>query len=127
MKRSLAFAFVLCAAAVPAAASAASMPLAASQVQRQAILDTEYALSDPGMTAAAATAAQNRVAQLQTQINDNAVPTLPVPVYGGCDADQSALAYLQDQVNTADLDQQTLYTYKRNIYDLQVNLRQRGC
>jgi hypothetical protein len=127
MKRLLVLTLILCAAAAPVAGSAAAMPLVASQIQRQSILDTELALNVPGMSADAATSAQNRISQLQTQVNGSDLPALPVPVYGSCDADQSTLSYLQDQVNSADLDLQTLYTYERNIYDLQVNLRQRGC
>lgn len=126
MKRSIAFGITLFLTAVPVAAPAA-MPLAASQVQRQTILDLEYQLNVPGTPAARATAIQNQIASLEAQINGSDVPALSVPVYGGCEADQSVLSYLQDEVQNGDLDQDTLYTYRRNIYDLQVNLRQRGC
>jgi hypothetical protein len=90
-------------------------------------LDLEHRLNDPGMPAAQATAVQNQIAALEAQVNGTDIPALTVPVYGGCDADRSALSYLQDEVQNGGLDQQTLYTYRRNIYDLQVNMRQRGC
>jgi hypothetical protein len=118
--------FAIAALGVPVAAQA-QIPLVSSQVQRQSILDLEYLLNYPGLPPAQAEAASAETQAIQTQINGPDLPALNVPVYGGCDADQSLLAYLQDLVQNANLDPQSIYAYKRNIYDISVNLRQRGC
>jgi hypothetical protein len=94
---------------VIAAAVVSTLALA----QNQHVLDIEYQLNQPGMPAAQAQAAQNQAPM--------------VPVYGSCDADRSVIAYLQDQVQNGNLDAGSAYVDRRNIYDLQVNLRQRGC
>lgn len=110
----------------PLAASAAQ-PLDASTSQRQAILDLEFQLNDPGQPAAQAHALQTRVASLQSTIETSDIPTALVPAYGGCDADRSVLAYLQDRLQNGNLDPQSQYTDRRNIHDVSANLKQRGC
>jgi hypothetical protein len=126
MKHLLGLAVLFCAAVLPISASA-QIPLADSQVQRQRILDLEYWLNIPGLPSAQADTVNNEVIAIQTQVNGPDLQPLSVPNYGGCAADQSILSYLQDEVANAGLDKQTLYSYNRNIYDLEVNLRQRGC
>jgi hypothetical protein len=118
--------FTVAALAVPVAAQA-QIPLVSSQVQRQSILDLEYYLNYPGLPSAQAEAAKVEIANIEAQINGPDLATLTVPAYGGCDADQSLLAYLQDLVANGNLDPQSIYAYDRNIYDISVNLRQRGC
>lgn len=127
MKRVFALSFLLCAAALPVVA-AAQTPLAQSQAQRQQILDLEFQMNVPPSISATRTAQlQTQAQQIQTQIDGSDLPALAIPVYGGCDADRAVLSYLQDEVQNGNLDAQSLYTYNRNIYDISVNLKQRGC
>ncbi len=114
----------LAAALMPALASAQSLP---SLAQRQAILNLEYQLNQPGIPAASQPALQQRAASLESQANGTALPALALPVYGSCDADRSVIAYLQDDLTNGDLGYQQQQTDRTAIYDLQVNLQQRGC
>jgi protein tyrosine phosphatase (PTP) superfamily phosphohydrolase (DUF442 family) len=125
MKRTLA-AWALALALVPSVASA-QIAMQSSQNQRQAILDTEYALNVPGLPVTQASAAQSRITQFETAINATSVPALAVPQYGGCDADRGMLSYLQNQLQRGNLDQTSIEIDQRALYDLNVNLRQRGC
>ncbi|HTU69890.1 MAG TPA: hypothetical protein VMF11_06175 [Candidatus Baltobacteraceae bacterium] len=111
--------------AVPSVAPAQN--LAKNAPTRQAIMELEYQLNQPGVPDARAAQLQSQIAQLETQANGSDYPTLPVPVYGSCDADNSAIAFLQDQLATVDLDYQQTVIDQRAIYDLGVNLKQRGC
>lgn len=112
-------------AAAPSIAPA--QDLAQNAPTRQAIMELEYQLNIPGVPNARAAQLQSQVTQLETQANGSAYPTLPVPVYGTCDADQSLVAFLQDQLANVDLDYQQKVIDQRAIYDLSVNLKQRGC
>ncbi len=118
-------ALALFAAVAPAVAS--SQDLAANAPQRQAIQELEYLLNQPGVPAARAAQLQAQVAQLETQANGSDLPQLPVPVYGTCDANNALIAYLQGQLATSNLDYQQRVIDNRAIYDLGVNLKQRGC
>jgi hypothetical protein len=110
---------------IPVAAGAQN--LAANAPQRQAIQELEYVLNQPGVPPARAAQLQAQIAQLETQANGTDVPPLAVPVYGTCDANNSLIAYLQGQLATDDLDYQQRVIDNRAIYDIQVNLKQRGC
>ena len=110
---------------MPGAAGAQN--LATNAPQRQAILDLEYLLNQPGVPAARAAQLAAEITQLETQANGSVLPPLGVPVYGTCDANNSLIAYLQDQLATSNLDYQQTVIDNRAIYDLQVNLKQRGC
>ncbi|MGB6061297.1 MAG: hypothetical protein WBG27_06340 [Candidatus Aquilonibacter sp.] len=107
--------------------AAGAQNLAANAPQRQAILELEYLLNQPGVPPARAAQLQAQITQLETQANGTEIPPLPVPVYGTCDANNSLIAYLQGQLATSDLDYQQTVIDNRAIYDLQVNLKQRGC
>jgi hypothetical protein len=112
----------------PAAAVAQTQPsLAQNAPQRQAIQELQYLLNQPGVPTARAAQLQAQVAQLETQANGSDLPALPVPVYGTCDANNSLIAYIQGQLASSNLDYQQRVIDNRAIYDLQVNLRQRGC
>ena len=124
MKQLALFALAL-ALVTPLAAGAQN--LATNAPQRQAILELEYLLNQPGVPAADVPQIQARITQLETQANGNAVPPLGVPIYGTCDANNSLIAYLHDQLATSNLDYQQTVIDNRAIYDLQVNLKQRGC
>ncbi|HEY5341256.1 MAG TPA: hypothetical protein VIK27_09540 [Candidatus Aquilonibacter sp.] len=115
----------LAAALLPVAASAQS--LADNQGQRQAILNVEYQLNQPGVPAASVPGLQQRVAALESQVNGAAFPTVAVPVYGSCDADRSVIAYLHDELTNTDIDYQQQQTDRTAIHDLQANLHQRNC
>jgi len=125
MIRKLAFAALALAMATPTAAGAQN--LAQNANTRQAILEIEYQLLQPGVAPDRVAALQARAAQLQTQANGSDFPTLTVPQYGSCDADNSVIAYLQDQLATTNLDYQQTVIDQRGIYDLQTNRKQRGC
>lgn len=127
MKSLLCLGLVLCVSALPVAAPAQT-PLVRSQAQRQQILDLEFQMNiPPGLPAARSAQLQSEAQQLQQQLNGSDSPPAEVPLFGGCDADSAVLSYLQDEVQNGDLDAQTLYTYNRNIYDVSVNMKQRGC
>lgn|GEM_PF-7134233 len=115
-------------------AAALSVPLAArsetlvqSASQRQAIMELEYQLNQPGVPAALASSIQSRAQQIQTAINGTNAPALSVPQYGSCDGDQATIAYLQDELANSDIDYQQQVIDGRAIHDLAVNLRARGC
>ena len=76
---------------------------------------------------AAVAALQAQAAQLQAQANGSDFPTATIPQWGTCDADNSVIAYLQDQLATTNLDYQQTVIDQRALYDLGVNLKQRGC
>jgi hypothetical protein len=59
--------------------------------------------------------------------NGSDFPTATIPQWGTCDADNSVIAYLQDQLATTNLDYQQTVIDQRALYDLRVNLKQRGC
>lgn len=123
--RSYLLALALVAAVAPAAAL--SQDLAANAPQRQAIQELEYLLNQPGVPTARAAQLQAQVAQLEAQASGNEIPALPVPFYGTCDADNGVLAYLANQLATSNLDYQQRVIDNREVYDLRVNLKQRGC
>jgi len=125
MMKQLAFFALTLALVAPVAGGAQT--LAQNANTRQAILELEYQLMDPGVTPARATQIEAQVTQLETKANGNELDTLPVPAYGSCDADTSTIAYLQNELSTADLDYQQTVIDQRAIYDLGVNLKQRGC
>lgn len=124
MKQLALFALAL-ALTVPVAAGAQT--LAQNANTRQAILEVEYQLLQPGVSPDRVAALQARAAQLQAQANGSDFPTLTIPQWGTCDADNSVIAYLQDQLATTNLDYQQTVIDHRAIYDLSVNLKQRGC
>ncbi|MGC2131403.1 MAG: hypothetical protein WA629_15065 [Candidatus Aquilonibacter sp.] len=121
------FALLALALALVTPLAAGAQNLAANAPQRQAILEREYQLNQPGVPTAIATQLQAQITQLETQANGSAVPPLGVPVYGTCDANNSLIAYLQDQLANSNLDYQQTVIDNRAVYDLQVNLKQRGC
>jgi hypothetical protein len=124
MKQLALFALAL-ALTVPAAAGAQT--LAQNANTRQAILEVEYQLLQPGVSPDRVAALQARAAQLQAQANGSDFPTATIPQWGTCDADNSVIAYLQDQLATTNLDYQQTVIDQRALYDLRVNLKQRGC
>ena len=127
MKPTLSIAFALLAAMMPLAAGAqTALPLTQTASQRQEILDLELQLSVPGVPPAQAQQIQDRIAQLQSQIN-NGLPNLPVGAYGSCDADNGMVQMLQDQISSQNLDYSSKAADERAIYDLTVNAHQRGC
>ena len=113
--------------ALVAPAIAGAQTLAQNANTRQAILELEYQMLQPGVTPERVTAIQAQVAALETQANGSDFPTAPVPAYGSCDADNAVIAYLQDQLATTNLDYQQTVIDRRAIYDRSVNLKQRGC
>lgn len=121
------FALLVLALAMVTPVAAGAQTLAQNAPIRQAILELEYRLVDPGVAPAQVAALQARVAQLQAQANGSDFPTATVPAWGSCDADTSVIAYLQDQLATSNLDYQQTVIDQRAIYDLQVNYKQRGC
>jgi hypothetical protein len=124
MKQLALFALAL-ALTVPAASGAQT--LAQNANTRQAILEVEYQLLQPGVSPDRVAALQARAAQLQAQANGSDFPTATIPQWGTCDADNSVIAYLQDQLATTNLDYQQTVIDQRALYDLRVNLKQRGC
>ena len=108
-------------------ALAGAQTLAQNANTRQAILEVEYQLLQPGVAPDRVAALQAKAAQLQNQANGSDFPTLTIPQYGSCDADNSVISYLQDQLSTTDLDYQQTVIDQRGVYDLQTNLKQRGC
>jgi hypothetical protein len=117
----------LLAATIAMPAAARSETLAQSASARQAIMELEYQLNQPGAPTTVTAAMQSRILAIQTQINGNDAPALSVPVYGSCDANQATISYLQDEIANSDIDYQQLIIDQRAIHDLQVNSRQRGC
>jgi hypothetical protein len=113
--------------AMAAPTAAGAQNLAQNAPTRQAILELEYQLLQPGVAPARVAAIQAQVAQLEAQANGSDFPTAPVPAYGSCDADNSAIAYLQDQLANTNLDYQQTVIDRIGIHDLQVNLHERGC
>lgn len=111
---------------VTAAPALAQSPLAANADDRQAIADREFELNWVGVPPTRQTQLESQITQIETKINTNGEPNLPVPVYGSCDAVRGLIAYLQDQLST-NLDYQQQVDDQRAIHDLQVNLGQRGC
>jgi len=85
--------------------AAGAQNLATNAPQRQAILDLEYLLNQPGVPAARAAQLAAEITQLETQANGSVLPPLA----------------------TSNLDYQQTVIDNRAIYDLQVNLKQRGC
>jgi hypothetical protein len=108
-------------------ASAGAQTLAQNANTRQAILEVEYQLLQPGVSPSRVAAFQAQAAQLQAQANGSDFPTATIPQWGTCDADTSVIAYLQDQLAMSNLDYQQTVIDARAIYDLQVNYKQRGC
>jgi hypothetical protein len=108
-------------------AAAGAQTLAQNANTRQAILEVEYQLLQPGVSPSRVAALQAQAAQLQAQANGSSFPTATVPQWGTCDADNSVIAYLQDQLATTNLDYQQTVIDQRALYDLGVNLKQRGC
>lgn len=124
MKQLALFALAL-ALVTPAVAGAQT--LAQNANTRQAILEVEYQLLQPGVAPDRVAALQARAAQLQAQANGSDFPTATIPQWGSCDANNGLIAYLQNQLDTSDLDYQQTVIDHRAIYDLSVNLKQRGC
>jgi hypothetical protein len=109
-----------------AAPAIAQDSLAQNANERQAIMELEYQLNWVGVPPARATELQNQIDQIETKINTNGEPNLPVPAYGSCDADRGLIQYLQDQ-NTTDIDYQQRVDNNRAIHDLNAILAARGC
>ncbi len=83
-----------------------------------------------GVPASVASELQSRVIEVQQQINGtgpNDPPALQVPAYGSCDANQTALLYLQDELANSNISYQQRVIDTRAIHDLQANSRQRDC
>jgi hypothetical protein len=120
----------LLAAALFAPAIARSQTLLSQNAsQRAEIMDIQYLLS-LGVPASVAADLQSRVVQIQQQINGtgpNDPPGLQVPAYGSCDANQTAILYLQDELANSNINYQQRVINERAIHDLQVNSSRRGC
>jgi hypothetical protein len=123
MKQLYLVALALLVSAAPAMAQDA---LAQNASERQAIMELEYQLNQPGVPPARQTQLENQIAQIETKINTNGEPNLAVPVYGSCDADRGMVQYLQNQ-NTTDIDYQQQVNNNRAIHDINAILAARGC
>jgi hypothetical protein len=119
----LTLALALVATAAPAFAQDS---LAQNANERQAIMELEYQLNQPGVPAARQTQLENQITAIETKINTNGEPNLAVPVYGTCDADRGLIQYLQNQ-NTSDIDYQQLVDNNRQIHDINAILATKAC
>lgn len=109
-----------------AAPAMAQDTLAQNANERQAIMELEYLLNQPGVPPARQTQLENQITAIETKINTNGEPNLAVPVYGSCDATRGLVQYLQNQ-NTTDVDYQQHVDNLRAIHDLNAILAARGC
>ncbi len=123
MKQLYLLALALVLTATPALAQDS---LAQNANERQAILELEYQLNQPGVPPARQTQLENQITAIETKINTNGQPNLAVPVYGTCDADHGMVQYLQNQ-NTTDIDYQQHVNNDRAIHDLNAILAAKGC
>ena len=123
MKQLYLLALALALTAAPAMAQDA---LAQNANERQAIMELEYQLNQPGVPPARQTQLENQITALETKINTNGEPNLAVPIYGSCDATRGLVQYLQNQLTT-DLDYQQQVIDNRAIHDLNAILAARGC
>lgn len=109
-----------------AAPAIAQDSLAQNASERQAIMELEYQLNQPGVPPARQTQLENQITALETKINTNGEPNLAVPVYGSCDANRGLIQYLQNQ-NTTDIDYQQLVDNNRAIHDINAILAAKAC
>jgi len=100
--------------------------LAQNANERQAIMELEYQLNQPGVPAARQTQLENQITAIETKINTNGEPNLAVPVFGSCDANRGLIQYLQDELTT-DIDYQQQVDNNRAIHDINAILAARGC
>ena len=127
-----------------------------STQDRQTIAQLQYQLSQPGVTAQDRVRIQERITQLQYQINTRppiqapgATPLPPqsypiypvfynqkapdVPIepshygYGSCAADREMIEYLQDQLKDPNLTQQERTYIPNKIKDLEHDMKVRRC
>lgn len=118
--------FLALALLVSAAPAAAQSPLYTSANDRQAIMELEYQLNQPGVPPARQTQLESQITAIETKINTSGDPNLAVPEYGSCDADRGLIQYLQDEVTT-DIDYQQQVDDNRQIHDLSAILKAKGC
>ena len=111
---------------ITAAPAMAQDTLAQNANERQAILELEYQLNQPGVPPARQTQLENQITAIETKINTNGEPNLGVPVYGSCDATRGLVQYLQNELTT-DIDYQQQVIDNRAIHDLNAILAARGC
>jgi len=123
MKQLSLLALALLLTAMPAMAQDS---LAQNANERQAIMELEYQLNQPGVPAARQTQLENQITAIETKINTNGEPNLAVPVFGSCDANRGLIQYLQDELTT-DIDYQQQVDNNRAIHDINAILAARGC
>ncbi len=123
MKQLYLLALALLLTAAPAMAQDA---LTQNANERQAIMELEYQLNQPGVPPARQTQLETQITAIETRINTNGQPNLAVPIYGTCDADHGLISYLQNQ-NTTNIDYQQHVNNDRAIHDLSAILAARGC
>jgi len=123
MKQLSLLALALLLTAMPAMAQDS---LAQNANERQAIMELEYQLNQPGVPAARQMQLENQITAIETKINTNGEPNLAVPVFGSCDANRGLIQYLQDELTT-DIDYQQQVDNNRAIHDINAILAARGC